>query len=62
MKWNTLNVIIIVFFTANIVMPFVLEGSANKWSNGLGWGLAIMWYYIAQERPLNPPQYTIGRK
>lgn len=43
-----LNVIVVVILAINIILPFALPGIANKWSNALGWGLAIMWFCIAK--------------
>ncbi len=43
---KALNIIVIILLITNIVLPFILEGSVNKWSSGLGWGLAVGYYYI----------------
>lgn len=43
-----LNVAVILIFAVNMILPFVLEGSLNKFSHTIGWGMAIMWFCVAQ--------------
>ena len=45
---DILSIFVIVAFIINIIQPFTSFGLANPFQNGLGWGLALMWFLIAQ--------------
>ncbi len=41
------TVSISIIFIANILYPIIWKGGLNVFSNGAGWGLAMLWYLMA---------------
>ena len=45
---DIINIFFISVFVAHMIIPFFLNGWINKWTNGIGWGLAILWFLMYQ--------------
>ena len=43
---GSLKIIVLVLLIGNAVLPFILRGGLNKYSNALGWCLAGYYLYI----------------
>ena len=42
-----IDIITMIIFAANAILPFILDTSVSKWVNGMGWGAACIFFYVA---------------